>query len=211
MILVKRIVFIVLTVSSGIAFSQTEKGTFLLGGTFSYERSVIDYANGLLGNQNSRVFSMNPNISYFVIPKLAVGLTLPLSRSNFEVENTQFENKTTTNSYAFGPQLRYYFNFEKISVFTEISYAIGRSTTEGPFFSTDLGQVIDDKQITKIERFRLGLGLTYFISKSVGVELLTTYLTEDFDYDQEFVSDFENQSIRLELGLQVYFNRNVDQ
>lgn len=80
--------------------SQTEKGTYLLGGNASFQ-SVGDES----------VLSINPNIGYFIANKFALGL------------NAGFTSFNELNLLSLGPNVRGYFlTSEKGSLFASVGF-----------------------------------------------------------------------------------------
>jgi hypothetical protein len=81
-------------------FSQTEKGTLLLGGSASY-----------LSVDDESLININPNLGYFVANKFVVGL------------NANYINSDGSNILGLGPYVRGYFlTTEKGSIFAQVGY-----------------------------------------------------------------------------------------
>ena len=121
--------------------------------------------------------TINPNISYFVIDKLAVGLKI----------GTSF-NKNNT-SWAIGPVARYYFlETNKIfNIFTEASFRYGRNIPKGG---------IDSSSGTG---FSTKISMVAFLNQSVGLEF-------GINYDRSknsSINDIYN-TLKVAFGLQIH-------
>ncbi len=109
-------VFSVLAISFTSAEAQTEKGTFLLGGSVSFQTS----------NAVS-VFSLNPDFGLFIVDNLAVGASANVLTSS------------GSTSYAIGPFIRPYFGKEeKGKFFAQGSLLVGGASYSGSS-STSVG------------------------------------------------------------------------
>lgn len=178
------------------AFSQTEKGNFLVGGSLSF-------TNSKNGDLTFNSLSLNPTISYFFIENLAVGVITPYTYSN----NSFGGITTNSNSYSIGPTVRYYFPLnEHWAIFPEVDYSAGWQKSHDNTASTSS---------TNIHLFRGGAGATYFINKNVGIEGFLYYQDSRTDYtyynsampSNNFTST-KVTSINFRIGLQIYLARH---
>jgi len=147
----KKIILILTILLTTIsAKSQITKGNWMFGGdatfySFTTERKGLE-------NLHSTNITINPNISYFVIDKLAVGLKI----------GTSFQKNNT--SWAIGPVARYYFlETDKIfNLFTEASFKYGRNIPKG-------------RNSTTGTSYNAKVGIVAFLNKSVGLEFGIDY------------------------------------
>jgi len=204
----KMILFVaVFAIAFSSAYAQLEKGTFRLGGTIGLGSSTTSYAypspTTSSGDTKTSSFSFNPNVSYFFAKRLSIGLALPLSSA--KSSNSGTEIKTT--SFSTGPMIRYYFPFDKVAIFPEVNYTFGRQSVTGPTFSPSTGTITDQKTTAKLNMFRGGVGVTYFLSNSIGIEGLFYYQRSQSNYDNGLQPNTTTSSLGLNFGLQIYFSR----
>src|SRR5688572_29330687 len=88
---------------SSTAFTQINKGQFLLGGKISLES--INVENSRYDTYQLTNFYISPDIGYFIINKMAGGLRFDFDSYNYKTENI----KTHSNSTTISPFIRYYF------------------------------------------------------------------------------------------------------
>lgn len=85
------------------ANSQISKGYWLLGGNADFKSSTEKSA---LRETTTKLdfigYNVNPNVGYFILDKLAIGLNANISSSKYN------EDKTSVG-YGLGPFARYYF------------------------------------------------------------------------------------------------------
>src|SRR5882672_3636170 len=80
-------------------YSQTNKGSFLVGFTLSAKPPET----------NRYEFTVSPDVSYFVVDRLAVGLVAPVNYIHEDRPDRAYVRRITT--FAIGPVVRYYFSF----------------------------------------------------------------------------------------------------
>jgi hypothetical protein len=185
--------------------AQTEKGNFLVGGTITASTS-----SQTLGSTDitSTSFGISPSVSYFFAPNFAAGLITSYSYSTSKSESSAVTSKTNILSSGVGPTVRYYFPLGgKVWLFPEVDYLWGSSHTQ----SSSNGTVTNDLN-GNTQTFRIGPGVAYFITKSVGVEGLVYY--QNLNQDQTLVSpgssatfSSSTSGINLRIGLQVYIGK----
>lgn len=144
----KKVYVFVLAVCCGFgAMAQTEKGNWLVGGTFNLNTV-----------SNSTTIGLNPTAGYFVADNFAVGATIMLEYDKFG------ENKSTT--FGAGPLARYYFGKP-----TNVRpFAHGELNFLSQKFKFPTGTNTENG----INYF-LGAGLALFLNENVALEGLAGY------------------------------------
>jgi hypothetical protein len=143
--------------------AQTEKGTVLLGGTGSYQ-SV----------ENNVIFSINPNIGYFVSNKIALGA------------NANYLNNSGTKFLGFGPYLRGYFlTLANGGLFGQVGY--------------NYVQFIERTDSNSKTGYSLALGYAVFLNKSIALELTGNYIK--YDIRDNSVGFFRSDKGMFSLGI----------
>ena len=174
----KRIAVFVLLFSAGKTFSQTEKGSTLVGGALSLQTT-----------KNNSSFSLTPNIGFFAATNFAIGAGINLNFSK--------QGDVKNNQVGVGPYLRYYFGKTQTKPFV---------VTEGSFLSSTY-EATDELTNTKKKTssngvgFLLGLGFAAFVNDVVAVEGLSGYNYSDFK------GSSGSGGFTMRLGFQLYFNR----
>jgi outer membrane protein len=136
--------------SSFDGFSQTEKGSKLLGGS------------GSLQFYDPFFVSLYPNAGIFVVDKLALGSAVSISFSSGS--NSRY------TSLGISPFARYYFGKSRIQYFVLANAGLYRSwyTSVNPPFE-------DVRNANNVFDARAGLGAVYFITQQVGLEATLNY------------------------------------
>ena len=165
---------LLLIVSAGLS-AQTMQGQWMVGGTAGFNSTSNDPDGGA---DAVTTFNLNPNIGYFVIDNLAIGL------------NLGFESHSGAGSvFSVGPQVRYYFvNLgESAKLFAQGRFGFASfSPEEGDSYSgTEWG---------------VGVGLAYFLNPHVALEGLLEYssLTPNSDFD------FKQNTFGFNVGFQIH-------
>ncbi len=136
--------FIVMLLYCGMLQAQTTKGRIMLGvssniglspetslvqpgvdfvsmgfSTVKYKSDAESYADD---QNNVSAIKFAPRIGYMIIDNLALGMDLNLSFTTLKYDD---DDKTTFNSYRFGPFARYYFTTPKVLPYVEMSASFG--------------------------------------------------------------------------------------
>ncbi|MBX2969726.1 MAG: outer membrane beta-barrel protein [Cyclobacteriaceae bacterium] len=201
----KVLKFILLGIAVQLSFTlsaQTNKGSFLVGGDASFTSSK----NTVLGNETKKTqIRINPTVGYFVIDNFVLGASLPLSFSKSRSSGFQYDSKSS--SITFGPLARYYVPMDKFAIFTEVKYTFGLIKVEGPTFDPISGSIISSTNRGKDEILSFGLGTTYFINESIGIEAGVYYIKQNVEYENSemfIFPDFESKDFTLRIGFQFY-------
>jgi hypothetical protein len=210
--------FLCLAVSST-SLAQTTKGSFLLGGSLEFSKSsdeitfsFINYGDDSFEFKSTSI-TMRPNISYFVIDGLALGLITPFSYSSAKME----EEKISGITYAIGPMVRYYFLLgSDWAIFPEVSYSYGWNKKNGRDHNLYSNEVILFPGVREgnTKDFQSGVGLVYFLHPNIGLEgkfyYQSTRTTYYFgDPDNVNTTNFNQSSLNFSVGLQVYWMRKA--
>lgn len=131
---------------SVLAFSQTEKGDWLIGGGFNLNTS-----------DNNTVISLYPSAAAFVVNNLALGGNVKLSYTK--------EGFIKTTTFGVGPWLRYYFTEANV-----------RPILQGNLnFVSSKTKVNNTSSTNNGTNFFLGGGAAVFLSSHVSLDALMGY------------------------------------
>ncbi|NOG96377.1 MAG: hypothetical protein HND52_00250 [Ignavibacteriae bacterium] len=113
----------------------------------------------------------NPQIGLFITDNFSIGLSI--NYLNNSVHNNE------TYEWGIGPNSRYYFNLDKIYPFIGVGY----------LFSL-LGLSREDENIKSNQLIFTG-GIDVFVTKSVAIETLISYMMKTQTYPKGFISSRE--------------------
>ncbi|HEY5751487.1 MAG TPA: outer membrane beta-barrel protein [Chryseolinea sp.] len=196
-----------LAVSSSMA--QTSKGTILLGGALGFSSghtSSLYQTNSVKEKQSSIVIM--PNVSYFVIDHLSLGVVTPLLYTQSKRDGSA--QKDTYSSYSIGPLIRYYFPLgTHWAIFPEASYSYGWTVTKGDSYVN--GNNVPVTYRGNARNLQGGVGLVYFLNPNIGVEGKFRYQSIRDTYNRSDVGldHTDNNAFDFTIGLQVYLFRNT--
>ncbi len=169
-IMKKMILSFLLFASALTAKSQLEKNTWLVGGSAYFYLSKRDYTSSVTSNGNGYSkelnLTMSPNIGYFLIDKLAVGVRPYFSWGKgefFPSDPTSSGGSSDSKRYGIGPIARYYFldKEKQFNILTDISYQFGEWNAGG--------------QKGKLSNFSFTAGPVIYFNSSIGLEFLLGY------------------------------------
>lgn len=143
------------------ANAQTEKGTYIIGGTASYESSKSD-ADNAKATQN---LSIVPNLGYFVSDNIAIGTGIGYEYSKVGYASASGQNEAVVVS----PFGRYYVGLsDKFKFFGQASVPMAFGTVK----ATDADGEAGDKTGTSTSiGVAVSPGFAYFPTKKIGIEL----------------------------------------
>ena len=175
---INKILFIATLLITFATNAQIDKGNWMMGGSGAFGN--FKATSGGISSTNTSI-TISPNIGYFVIDNLSIGLAGQY-RYTFEKGDTK-----TINSNSIAPFIRYYF-LEKektINIFSEARYEIMRIN------HSDL----------KADTFLIKAGTVFFVNSSVGIEVALNYST------QKTNENFENRAIYVNVGFQIHLEK----
>ncbi|HMR89691.1 MAG TPA: hypothetical protein PKD51_16130 [Saprospiraceae bacterium] len=150
-----------------ISNAQTIKGTYLLGGDASYQTSEGDV-----------IFTLNPNIGYFVVDKFVTGLSV----SYYSYRNTK--------SIGLNPFLRSYFlTSDRGSAFGGIGVIYVRQNS--------------NDNIETLYGYNLKLGYAIFLNRSIALEASANYA----NLVDKSPININEKLFSFNVGFQIHFNQ----
>jgi len=150
----KKILLCLAIIVSINAYSQTEKGGWLLGGSASFSSSKPTYGDA------TNFLSITPAIGYFITKDLAVGAQATL------------QNITNSNTAtSFSPFIRYYFlpMGSNAKLFANASYGWGNYNLYGGGY-------------TGLSTWAIAAGPAIFLTKNIALELTISYAADAITY-----------------------------
>lgn len=158
--------------------AQINKGNWMMGGTGSFGNFKTTDGES---NSESTTIAISPNIGYFFIDKLSIGIA-----GQFNYTFPKGDSKTISSNNI-SPFIRYYFleKEKQINFFSEARYEIIRMS------NSDF----------KADTFLIKAGTVFFVNSSVGIEVALNYST------QKSNQNFENRAIYLNVGFQIHLEK----
>ena len=175
---INKILFIATLFVAFTSNAQIDKGNWMMGGTGAIG-NFKTISGGTKDTSTSIIIS--PNIGYFFIDKLSIGLA---GQFNYIFPE---RDSRTISSNNLSPFIRYYFleKEKKINIFSEARYEIIRMS------HSDI----------KADTFLIKAGTVFFVNSSVGIEVALNYST------QKTNQNFENRAIYLNVGFQIHLEK----
>jgi hypothetical protein len=136
----------ILFFSVQIASAQTDKGDWMVGGTFSLNTA-----------KNNTTISLSPNAGYFLVDNLLLG-----GRVGYEYSEL---GTTKVSAFDIGPFTRYYFKGRRARPFGEFDMNF-----QSAKLTTDLGSSTESAV-----GFFIGGGLALFLNDNVALETVLGY------------------------------------
>lgn len=165
------------------AQAQLNQGVWLAGGTGKLYSYTSHYSSATYNTEASYTqIDLSPNIGYFVVDKLALGIRPTFSSIKGKV-TTPGDLYTNVQRYWIGPFGRYYFLSpdQPVNIVTDLSYQFG-------FLKAP-------RQNGKLNTFSAMAGPVVYFNSSVGLEFLLGYSSS--------LEDVENSNKEVRKGFQI--------
>lgn len=185
----KKFLFnLILLTSVMFGFSQTEKGSVLLGGTIDFT-STSTSQGGMYGyHSNATMFALNPMIGIFPVNNFAVILSTDYVTGSFS-ENG---NSSSGHTLLIGPLLRYYF---------PASPSVKFFGGAGVEFGSGEGQT------STVYQFQAGPA--FFINRNLSLEFNVNYQTATVKSQGDITvqPDSKQSQFGISVGFMVYLGK----
>lgn len=174
---------------TSVAFAQTEKGNWLVGSDFglSYSTSTNKTEPSVLNTKTTtNTFKVTPNLNYFVMDNLALGLGLSYQSTTTKEErnvggiSTSFEGKS--NVFSIVPNATYFIPLGSIAPF--VGAGVG-------YASASYGD--NDAQKSSGLTFNAKGGVAYFVNSGVAI-------TGTLGYDYLSLTNKKDKNIKEKVG-----------
>jgi hypothetical protein len=181
--------------------AQFEKKTFGINGNILFSAGqihtkIVNTDMDVLETKREYTnFSLTPSASYFFLDNLSLGLLLTYNNSLKEysmVGSPNDPSESSSRSILLGPELRYYFKYYQIYPFLLGSYQYGLTKDKyNPSASSE------DSESYSLRVYRLGVGLSIFITEDVAVESIIAY-TNAIEKSKSLPHDTRTESVQFE-------------
>lgn len=186
----RTLLILLLFFSTSSAFSQINKGNFLVGGSGAFSSRDQD------GSKSSSL-AISPNVGYFFIDKLAGGVDLTLNFSSAKFSGV----KTTARGLGVSPFVRYYIlpSSSRINLFAEGSYGWGKSRYKSPDLTNN----------STFNSYSLSVGPSFFVTSNIAVEFTAGY-TYSASRSKNIYSNYKTKEklFQIGVGFQIHLGGN---
>ncbi len=179
----------------GLINAQTEKGSWIAGGStaIGFNNSTTKYKTNGNSSDEPKVtsFAVTPSVGYFVVNNLAVGIDFGVnSETTKEREyhwGYSYDMKYKSNIFYLMPTVTYYFNTGK-KLLPYLGAGIGLASIKSSFdlYEIESNYSLDNEFKKKGYAWKGKAGIIYLITPSIGIDLGVTF-NQAF-YDQDFPS-----------------------
>jgi hypothetical protein len=155
----KKIALIIMLVFAQSLFAQLpiKKGTVNISGNLSYmSQETMD------PDHNKNVLLLSPQVGYFIIDNLSLNLSVDYSYES-SVSDI-YGNDYNSTKYGIGPNVRYYFDLNKIKPFLSFGY----------LFTKKIASNGNSKEYPGQQLLIIG-GIDYFITNNIALETNISY------------------------------------
>ena len=185
----KKFLLMVAVAFSAATYAQTEKGNWMagsdLGLSFNSVKTTPRYDGRASDDLTENTFKITPNINYFVINNLAVGLGLSYENTTAKVRN----NETKKNTFIIAPNATYFFPLSaNLAPFVGAKVGYAMASAGSSDANKDNGLVFGGKA-----------GIAYFVNQGAAI---TGYVGYD-SYSLKNKADSKAETQRGILGVGV--------
>jgi len=181
--------------STGVA-AQTEAGSWFIGTQFQLNQAIFSYTS--TDTYKQFMARLTPDVGYFPIDNLNIGLNPIFAYIRAMNPPGQPEFKNNDYEYGLAPLARYYYNFTPSwSAFSEARYQWSSLTRNAN----------EDQDGIRRSRFRLGLGVAYFLNPNVSLESNLGYQWQQEEIPAIGMIEsriLKDRGVDFSIGLQFY-------
>ncbi len=161
----------------GIMNAQTEKGSWVVGGTttlgFSSQSSKTKYNGNSTDGPKQSTFVISPSVGYFVANKIAVGLDLALLSQTVKNESTgsyTISSKATQTTISVLPTATYFFKSDS-KLIPYLGAGVGYASSKTKYTYSGYEGNESQEDTTDGFAWKAKGGVMYLITPSIGLDL----------------------------------------
>lgn len=141
------------------SYGQTSKGNYIVSGSTGLQflsSNTKNVYDGQTQNElDTKTFSFNPSVGYFIIDNLAIGLSCNITSTKYEPNEDSYSKSAST---LIAPTVMYYFPVDgKIRPFAQLGLGLQSVTNKVK------GGYSEDKQTLDGLAVNVGGGVSYFV------------------------------------------------
>lgn len=173
------------------SYAQLNKGNWLVGGVGNFTSTKNSYSNPSISQMADVIFlNLSPDIGYFFIDKLSVGIKPGFTWNKTEVLPINGGGGSSNiKRFEVGPFIRYYLlNADNpYNILADISYQFGTARNK--------------PANGNISTFSISAGPVIYFNTSVGLEVLIGY----YQKNEEFKNSYSSGQKGLQVGVGFHF------
>lgn len=191
--------------------AQIQRYTFAVSSNFSYDKENFERFYNLNNHEiTNEMIRVEPKIGFFLSKRFCVGGLVSYTW-NERSGSTIFDDGLTKKTFGRGAFVRYYQPIVKdLYGIVGVGYLWNKQTTEHRRrIDPNYGGTVTIEEELKGNSFQKGIGLAYFISNSIAIELMGDHFNKIEDHATNqvgFFGSFESK-FSLSAGLQVYISK----
>ncbi len=169
-------------------FSQTQKGSVLLGGSLNFTSTSTTYEGMYGGHSNTSKFTLNPMIGVFPINNLAIILNTDYITTTVSASG----NSSSGHSLLIGPLVRYYFPASaSVKFFTGAGVGFGSGESE----------------TSTVYQFQAGPA--FYINRNLALEFNLNYQTANIKSTGDIIPNqtTKQSQFGISVGFMVYLGK----
>lgn len=194
----------------GLANAQTEKGSWVVGGSttlgFNSANTKYKYDGNSTDGPKVSTFTITPSVGYFVIDKLAIGIDLGYTSLTTKMEDTfmgtNYSAKTTLSTFSILPTATYYFKSDS-KVLPYIGAGAGYSTSKEKFTQTGTDSNDYEDNLNGFAWKGKG-GIVFLVTPSIGIDLGVSYMGTNGKYDDDSDAKVQTNTFGVNAGISVF-------
>lgn len=196
-----------------VGLAQIQRYTFAVSSNFSYDKENFERFYGLNNEEiTNEVIRVEPKIGFFLSKRFCVGGLVSYTWN--ERSGSAFvDGGLTKKTFGRGVFVRYYQPIVKnLYGIAGLGYLWNKQTTEYRVFDQYYGTIVTIEEELKGNSFQKGIGLAYFISNTIAIELMGDHwnkIEDDVTNQVGFFGSFESK-FALSVGLQVYLSKRSE-
>jgi outer membrane protein len=188
-------------VASISSYGQTSKGNYIVSGSTGLQflsSNTKNVYDGQTQNElDTKTFSFNPSVGYFIIDNLAIGLSCNITSTKYEPNEDNYSKSAST---LIAPTVMYYFPVDgKIRPFAQLGLGLQSVTNKVK------GSYSEDKQTLDGLAVNVGGGVSYFVSKYVSIDLYLSYTKSNLKDTDDEKFKIKQGTFGSNIGISVFF------
>lgn len=188
---------ITILICSGNSFAQLNKGNWLVGGMGNFTSTKNYITNPVFSTTANVIFlKISPNIGYFFIDKLSMGIKPGFTWNKTEVLPINGGGGwSNTKRFEIGPFVRYYFlNADNpYNILADLSYQFGTARNK--------------PENGSINTFSISAGPVIYFNTSVGLEVLIGYYEKNEKFKNSVSYSSGQKGLQVGVGFQFHLEK----
>lgn len=201
----KKLILLIIMFQTITAYTQTEKGNFMLSGSTSFVFGKTNFKpmlNGKVDDEFSQItLQITPSVGFFIIDNLAIALPLNISKVKFQGEDNEDEY-SKLNTMIFLEPVYFFELAENLKVIAQMGLGYA-SLKEKELPETSNS----DKIILRGPAFNFGAGFSYFVNNTIALNFGISYTNSSLKL-KESQEKLKQSTILTNFGISIFLSKN---